>query len=66
MPGTRKGGKAAAATNIRKYGPDFYVRIGSKGGRNSRTGGFFANRRLAREAGSIGGRVSRRTKKKDR
>lgn len=64
MAGTKAGGKAAAATNIRKYGEDFYRNIGAKGGKLGKTGGFFANRELAREAGARGGRVSRRTKLK--
>lgn len=63
MAGTRRGGKAAAATNKQKYGDDFYGRIGAMGGKKGRTGGFFANRELARRAGTIGGRISRRTKK---
>lgn len=63
MAGTKAGGQAAAATNKAKYGPDFYARIGAAGGKKGRTGGFFANRELAREAGRAGGRVSRRTKK---
>lgn len=65
MAGTREGGKAAAKRNIEKYGPNFYAEIGRKGGKNGRTGGFFANRDLAREAGRKGGRISRRTKKSD-
>lgn len=63
MAGTKAGGRAAAATNKAKYGPDFYAKIGAKGGRLGRTGGFFANRDLARLAGQKGGRISRRTKK---
>lgn len=63
MAGTKAGGKAAAATNKAKYGPEFYAKIGAKGGRKGRTGGFFANRELARLAGQKGGRISRRTKK---
>jgi len=63
MAGTKEGGKAAALTNKRKYGSDFYARIGATGGKKGRTGGFFANRELAREAGRKGGRISRRTKK---
>jgi general stress protein YciG len=43
-----------------KYGSDFYAQIGAKGGKLGRTGGFFANRELARAAGSKGGRISRR------
>ncbi|HSD56028.1 MAG TPA: hypothetical protein VLA92_02655 [Candidatus Saccharimonadales bacterium] len=62
MAGTKKGGEAAASTNKKKYGSDFYARIGREGGKKGRTGGFFANRELAREAGRRGGRISRRTK----
>ncbi|HJP96715.1 MAG TPA: KGG domain-containing protein [Candidatus Saccharimonadales bacterium] len=62
MAGTPKGGAAAAETNKKKYGPDFYARIGAMGGKKGTTGGFFANRDLAREAGRKGGRISRRTK----
>lgn len=65
MAGTKAGGQAAAATNKKKYGSDFYARIGASGGRKGRTGGFFANRDLAREAGRKGGRISRRAKKAD-
>ena len=63
MAGTKAGGKAAAATNKKKYGSDFYAKIGAQGGKKGHTGGFFANRELARKAGAIGGRISRRTKK---
>jgi hypothetical protein len=64
VAGTVAGGLAAAKTNREKYGADFYQRIGAKGGRLGRTGGFFANRELARIAGAKGGRISRRTKAK--
>ncbi len=63
MAGTALGGKKAAATNKTKYGKDFYARIGAMGGKLGHTGGFYANRELARKAGQIGGRISRRTKK---
>lgn len=63
MAGTKTGGKAAAATNKAKYGADFYAKIGAMGGKKGKTGGFFANRELARLAGAKGGRISRRTKK---
>ncbi|MBI5906746.1 hypothetical protein HY857_01690 [Candidatus Saccharibacteria bacterium] len=63
MAGTKKGGAKAAATNRTKYGADFYARIGSMGGKLGRTGGFYANRELARQAGAKGGRISRRGKK---
>ncbi len=63
MAGTKLGGKAAANTNKLKYGADFYSKIGAKGGKIGRTGGFFANRELARIAGAKGGRISRRVAK---
>lgn len=63
MAGTKEGGKAAASTNKTKYGSDFYAKIGAMGGKKGRTGGFYANRDLARIAGARGGRISRRTKK---
>ena len=62
MAGTKAGGEAAAKTNKTKYGADFYAKIGAAGGKKGKTGGFYANRELAREAGARGGRVSRRTK----
>jgi general stress protein YciG len=63
MAGTKAGGVKAAETNKKKHGADFYAKIGAKGGQLGRTGGFFANRELAREAGARGGKISRRTKK---
>ena len=63
MAGTIQGGKKAASTNKARYGSAFYARIGAKGGKNGHTGGFFADRELARKAGQVGGRISRRTKK---
>ncbi len=62
MAGTRNGGLTAADTIKLKHGADFYANIGRIGGQNGTTGGFFANRELARKAGAKGGRVSRRTK----
>lgn len=62
MAGTEKGGKAAAKKNKQLYGKDFYAKIGAKGGKKGRTGGFYANRELAREAGRKGGTLSRRRK----
>jgi uncharacterized protein len=64
MAGTKEGGARAAATNKAKYGSDFYARIGKSGGHVGRTGGFYANRDLARKAGAMGGRISRRGKSK--
>lgn len=60
MAGTKAGGQKAAATNKIKYGSDFYAKIGKKGGQNGHTGGFAANKELARIAGAKGGRISRR------
>lgn len=62
MAGTKKGGEKAASTNKDRYGSDFYAKIGAKGGKKGRTGGFYANRELARTAGAKGGRISRRKK----
>ena len=62
MAGTKLGGQKAAATNKARHGKDFYGRIGRKGGQNGTTGGFFANRDLARRAGKVGGQTSRRRK----
>lgn len=63
MAGTVQGGKRAAATNIKRHGKDFYQHIGAMGGKNGNTGGFAANRELARIAGAKGGKISKRTKK---
>ena len=60
MAGTKAGGAKAAATNKAKYVKYFYSRIGQKGGKNVTTGGFAANRELAKIAGQKGGRISRR------
>lgn len=60
MAGTQAGGKQAAKTNKLKYGNDFYKKIGTLGGSKGHTGGFFANRELARTAGAKGGKISKR------
>ena len=71
MAGTRAGGLKAAKTNRIKNGPDFYSRIGRKGGKNGHTGGFASNvigrdgltgKERARIAGRKGGTISRRSK----
>jgi hypothetical protein len=75
MPGTIEGGRKAAATNLKKHGEDFYARIGAKGGRNGRTGGFASMKvgadgltgpERARLAGSIGGLISKRGPAKEK
>ena len=72
MPGTVDGGKRAAGPNKKKYGKDFYGKIGAIGGRKGRTGGFksekvgadgLTGKERARVAGALGGRISRRAKK---
>lgn len=63
MAGTVEGGKKAAAVNKAKYGADFYAKIGAEGGKRGHTGGFYANRELARIVGRKGGLISRRGKK---
>jgi uncharacterized protein len=71
MAGTVAGGLAAAETNKRKYGKDFYARVGRIGGQRGRTGGFasqavgadgLTGKQRAAVAGAIGGRKSRRRK----
>jgi hypothetical protein len=65
MSGTKKGGFKAAETNKKRYGKDFYKKIGSKGG--IKTGvkkGFAANPELAAKAGKKGGAKSKRGKEK--
>jgi uncharacterized protein len=63
MAGTKIGGAKASQTN-REKDPDFYKKIGAIGGRKGTTGGFFANRELARIAGKKGGHISRRGSRK--
>ena len=63
MAGTPKGGRLAAEKNKRKYGPDFYAKIGRMGGKRGTTGGFAAGsegRKRASYWGAIGGSISRR------
>jgi general stress protein YciG len=62
MAGTTRGGRKAAQKNKKRYGKDFYAKIGAIGGKKGHTGGFAANRELARIAGARGGRVSRRNR----
>jgi hypothetical protein len=68
MAGTVTGGQRAAKKNMKKYGKDFYARIGAKGGRRGHTGGFAAGkegRERARKYGSIGGKISRRNARRE-
>jgi hypothetical protein len=59
MAGTKAGGLRAAATNKKRHGADFYKKLGAKGGAKGTTGGFY-DRDLARTAGALGGKVSKR------
>lgn len=61
MAGTKAGGQKAAKKNLARD-PLFYAKIGAKGGKLGRTGGFAANPELARTAGAKGGKISRRRK----
>ena len=65
MAGTKAGALKSRATILAKD-PDFYKRIGQKGGQNGHTGGFASDPELARRAGAKGGRISRRGSKKAR
>lgn len=58
MSGNRLGGLKAAQTIKERYSKDFYAKIGRVGGQNGNTGGFYANRKLASEAGYKGGIVT--------
>ncbi|HSX37006.1 MAG TPA: hypothetical protein VLG13_02730 [Patescibacteria group bacterium] len=63
MAGTARGGRLAAEKNKKKYGSDFYSKIGRKGGQRGHTGGFAAGeegRKRASMYGAIGGSISRR------
>lgn len=59
--------KTRADKTREKHGADFYKRIGAIGGKKGKKDGtvkgFAANPELARRAGLIGGKVSRRGKK---
>jgi general stress protein YciG len=59
-----KAGAAKATAKILARDPNFFKRIGKRGGSNGNTGGFAANRELASVAGTKGGRISRRGRAK--
>ena len=60
MAGNKAGGIKTKKTMLERYGKDFYREIGAKGGKAGHTGGFYANRELAKTAGAKGGRISKR------
>lgn len=65
MAGNKEGAKRAVATNKAKYGEDFYVRMGAKGGSGHRPEKryFHMHPEFARIVGSKGGKKSKRGKK---
>ena len=63
MGGTREGGLKSAET-IKAEDPNYYRKLGKKGGAKSRGGGFTGRPDIAAEYGSIGGKISRRGKSK--
>ncbi|CAN5177077.1 hypothetical protein BH09PAT3_BH09PAT3_7110 [soil metagenome] len=63
MAGTAAGGREAARKN-KLRDPDFYKKIGARGGQAGHTGGFAAGqagRKRASIYGAIGGSKSRRS-----
>ena len=61
MPGTHAGGIKAAKANLMKD-PNFYAKIGKKGGSvfTDKAKGFAANPTLAKRAGRLGGSKTKR------
>ena len=66
MAGTSAGAAKAVATNKKKHGKDFYAKIGAMGGKALGCKGFAANPELARTAGAMGGKISRRGRSESR
>lgn len=78
IAGNKAGGLKAKKANLEKYGPDFYKRIGAKGGANGKGPGYkggFASDKVGEDGltgrqrsiicGRIGGRKSKRGPAKD-
>lgn len=74
MAGTKAGGEKTRETNYSKHGADFYKNIGAIGGKkaykvNPETGkalkGFALNPERARQAGKLGGALSKRGKSRN-
>lgn len=59
MSGTSRGARISARKNQARD-PNYYRKIGRKGGRSSNTGGFAANPELARMAGIKSGQSRKR------
>lgn len=62
ISGTKEGALKVKAKLLAKD-PNHYAKIGRVGGIRSTTGGFYADHELARRAGAIGGRISKRKPK---
>ena len=62
LPGNILGGRRAAETNKRKYGEDFFRKIGAIGGKAVGYKGFATNPELAKISGAKGGHNSKRGK----
>lgn len=71
MAGTKAGGEKTRETNYERHGRDHYKNIGAIGGtkaykKDPVTGkalkGFALNRELAKQAGKLGGALSKRGK----
>lgn len=65
MSGSKIGGLKAAETNRKKYGENFYIKLGSKGGtqtylKGKLIHGFKKNDEHTRAAGRLGGKISKR------
>jgi general stress protein YciG len=65
MGGTREGGLKTEATVKKLYGQDFYKTIGRMGGQVRAAKGFATNPELAKEAGRMGGAISKRSYNKE-
>lgn len=64
---TIEGAKKTAATNKRKYGADFYAKIGAQGGKAKNPNKGFGSKtpEERRAAGAKGGTISKRGKRID-
>lgn len=70
MPGTKAGGRKAAATIKAKYGDDYYPRLARKAGRSGGAGKGFDSEAIGKDGltgperakivGSTAGKISRR------
>ncbi len=59
MPGNKTGGQKTAETIRRRFGADYYQKLGQRGGKAGRTGGFYRDPERASQMGTIGGAISK-------